>query len=157
MSSQETFHESHGNITCSLRRLIDVNVCTRELRRNPRLLIYGKCVAEEYPEIFKQFAKDRVALAVCLEAEHMNMVGFKLASMAARLDLKEIVVLTVDGSPHCVQLHMMVEEVNKFFSNRLNIKHIVIEEGRIVEIDSKCVKVARYLSRIQKLILRQST
>ena len=135
------------------RRLIDVNCCTKPLREKRRLLIYGKCVAEEYPSIFNLFAKDRVALAVCLEAEHMNMVGFKLASILCRIKLDEIVVLTVDGSPHCVQLHFMCEEVNRIFGGSLNIKHYVVEKGKAIEIPPKVVKYARYLSKIKKLLM----
>ncbi len=135
-----------------LRNLIDVNACPRELRRLRRLLIYGRCLRDEYPQVLEEYSKDRYPLSVCLEAEHMNMVGFKLASMVARLPLEEILVLTVDGSPHCVQLHMMVEEVNKLFGNKLNIRHLVIEGGKVIEVSPRCVKIARYLSKISRLL-----
>ncbi|RLE82954.1 MAG: 4Fe-4S ferredoxin [Thermoprotei archaeon] len=136
------------------RRLIDVNVCTRDLRATKRLLVYGKCVEEEYPSIFSKYSEGRVALSVCLEAEHMNTVGFKLASIVARIDLEEIVILTVDGSPHCIQLHFMAEEVNKMFGGKLPTKHLVIEEGKVVEVSPRVVKTARYLTKVKKLLLR---
>ena len=134
------------------RRLIDVNACARALRENPRLLIYGLCVADEHPHLFERLAAGRVPLGVCLEAEHMNMVALKLASIAARLPLEEVVVLTVDGSPHCVQLHFMVEEVNKILGGRLRVRHFVIERGKLIEIDERVVKTARYLSKVKRLL-----
>ena len=137
------------------RGLMDVNVCSRKIRNVKKLLIYGTCVRDEYPEIFSKFSKDRIPLAVCLEKEHFNMVALKLASLVARLDLEELVVLTVDGSPHCVQLHMVVEEVAKI-TRKLKARHFVIEEGKAIEVSEKAVKTARYLSRIQKLLNKAS-
>jgi len=134
-----------------VRELMTTNVAARDIRRKRRVLICGSCVVSEYPEIFEKYCEGRVPLIVCLEREHMNMVGFKIASMVARVPLEEIVVLTVDGSPHCVQLHMTVEEVRRIVGE-LNVRHVVIEGGRDVEVDSKCVKIARYLTKIQRML-----
>ncbi len=134
------------------RNLIDSNACPNLLRKLKKLLIYGRCLRDEHPNILNEFSRERYPLSVCLEAEHMNMVGFKLASMLARLPLKEILVLTVDGSPHCVQLHMMVEEVNKLFGNKFKIRHFVIEKGKAIEIEPECIRIARYLSKIKRLL-----
>ncbi|MCD6509546.1 MAG: 4Fe-4S ferredoxin [Thermoprotei archaeon] len=138
------------------RRLIDTNACPRDLRRKRKLLLFGRCLRDEHPEVLEKFADDYVPLSICLEAEHMNMVGFKLASMLARMPLKEIIVLTVDGSPHCVQLHMMVEEVNRIFNNKLNTRHFVVEGGKLIEVSRDCVKTARYLSKIKRLLEARS-
>lgn len=138
---------------CVYRKLLDVNVASRRIRLNPRILLYGTCVRDEYPEIFEKMAVERIPLAVCMEETHMNMVALKLASLTARIKLDELVVLTVDGSPHCVQLHMAVEEVDKIVGG-IRVKHYVIEGGRVIEIDPHYVKLARYLSRIKKLYER---
>lgn len=136
--------------------ILSMNVAGRGIRERRKLLIYGSCVEIEYPRLYNKYRRGRVPLKVCLEREHMNMVGFKVASMMARVDLDEIVVLTVDGSPHCVQLHMMMEEVEKITGKmgKLNVKHVVIENGKDIEVDSKCIKVARYLTKIQRLMER---
>ena len=133
------------------RKLMDVNVACRELRRVKRILLYGTCIRDEHPEIFERYAKGRVALAVCMEEEHFNMVALKLASMASRVALEEVVVLTVDGSPHCVQLHMVVEEVERIVG-KLPRMHLVVEGGKVVEVKPIHVKVARYLSRVKRLV-----
>jgi hypothetical protein len=132
------------------RKLLDVNVACRPFREAKRILVYGTCVRDEHPSVFEEYACGRVPLAVCMEEEHFNMVALKLASIAARVKLEELVVLTVDGSPHCLQLHMAVEEVDKIVGG-LPRKHVVVEEGKAVEVDKEIVKLARYLSRVQKL------
>ena len=137
------------------RRLMTVNVASRSIRRTRKLLLYGTCVRDEYPELFNSVAKDRTPLAVCLEDEHMNMVALKLASILARVKLDEVVVLTVDGSPHCVQLHMLVEEVDKIVGGFKRV-HLVIENGVLVEIPKECIKVCRYLTKIKKMLVKFS-
>ncbi len=134
------------------REFMTVNVCSRRFRRNKSLLLYGECVRDEYPDIFQQYAGERIPLAVCMEKEHVNIVGFKLAGLLARMDLEEIAVLTVDGSLHCVQLHFAVEEVEKILGKNLNRKHYVIEGRKVLEISKKAVKKARYLSYIQNTL-----
>ncbi|OYT61129.1 MAG: 4Fe-4S ferredoxin [Thermofilum sp. ex4484_15] len=134
------------------RRLQTYNSAGRELRLRRKLLIYGTCVRDEYPRILSDFSKGRVALAVCLEEEHFNMVGLKLASIVARVPLEELVILTVDGSPHCVQLHHLAEEVHKVAKNCPEPQHFVIEGGEAVKVDRKAVKLARYLSKVSKIL-----
>jgi len=138
------------------RKLLSFNAAGRELRDKKRLLIYGTCVRDEHKEIFQKFASERIPLAVCLEEDHFNMVALKLASIVARVDLDEIVVLTVDGSPHCVQLHHLVEEVERVTGKRVNVKHYVIEKKKAIEINRDIVKTARYLSKVKKLYERKS-
>ncbi len=150
--------QSRNNLNIEPRNFLSYNVAGEELRKKRKLLLYGTCIFNEYPDILKKWSKGRVPLSVCLEREHMNMVALKLASLLARIPLEELVILTVDGSPHCVQLHMTVEEVLKIVKNiTLKVKHLVIENGKVIEIDPKCVKIARYLSKIMKLLREKSS
>jgi hypothetical protein len=139
-------------MSLTYRRLTEFNVAGRELREKRRLLVYGSCIFNEYPDILSRFSEGRVALSVCLEAEHLNVVALKLASIFARVDLEEVVVLTVDGSPHCIQLHHAVEEARKVTGRQVNVRHFVIEGGEALEVSPEAVKVARYLSKIQRLL-----
>jgi len=136
------------------RKLLDVNVASRPFREAKRILVYGTCVRDEHPSVFEEYAFGRVPLAVCMEEEHFNMVALKLASIAARVKLEELVVLTVDGSPHCLQLHMVAEEVDRVVGG-LPRKHVVVEEGGAIEIEPEIVKVARYLSKVQRLARKE--
>jgi len=141
-------------MSLTYRRLTEFNVAGRELREKRRLLVYGSCIFNEYPDILSRFSEGRVALGVCLEAEHLNVVALKLASIFARVDLEEVVVLTVDGSPHCIQLHHAVEEARKVTGRQINVRHFVIEGGEALEVSAEAVKVARYLSKIQRLLTK---
>lgn len=133
------------------RDLMNHNVAGKTIRKLKRVLIYGTCVKYEHQKIYDLISQNRVPLAVCLEREHFNMVALKIASMLARVKLEELVVLTIDGSPHCVQLHMAIEEALKITKSKVSVKHLVIENGEVIEIPPYCVKLARYLSKIKKL------
>ncbi len=135
-----------------VRGLLSTNVGSREIREVGRLLLVGSCVIDEYPDIFEKYRVGRVPLKVCMEREHINMVALKIASILARLEIKEVVILTVDGSPHCISLHHAVEEAVKVSKSNTKVVHIVIERGKDITIDNKAVKIARYLSKVNKLI-----
>jgi len=131
--------------------LLSTNVKSKVLREGP-LLLYGTCVEAEAPEVFKEFSKARIPLSVCLEKEHMDKVGFKIATIIMTSDPKEITVLTMDGSPHCLQLHLAAEQAKRIAKSGVSIRHFVIEEDRSIEVSQDAVETARHLSRIQKLL-----
>ena len=78
------------------------------------------------------------------------MLGFKLLGMLARSGIKQLIVATVDGSMHCIQLHYLAEEVEKILAG-IERRHYVIERGQLVEVPSEAVKLSRFLSRITRL------
>ncbi len=136
-------------------KLLRINAGDRRAKEKGKLLIHGECIKDMWPQFFEKFSEDHFPAAVCLEAEHMNMVAFKLATIIKNIKPKEVTVLTVDGSPHCVQLHMMVEEVRKIVENlspHTNYKYYVVNKGELIEIPRECIKTSRYLSKIKKLI-----
>ncbi|MEM2136760.1 MAG: 4Fe-4S ferredoxin [Candidatus Methanomethylicia archaeon] len=132
------------------KNLLEVNSASRELREKGKLLLIGSCTIQEHPEIVEKYCENRAKLKVCLEREHFNMVCLKLASIISRIPIEEIVVLTVDGSPHCIQLHFMMNELEKITGKRLSIKHIVIYKGRDIEVGRERVKKARYLTKVSE-------
>ncbi len=131
--------------------LLSTNVKSKVLREGP-LLLYGTCVEAEAPGVFRELSKGRIPLSVCLHKEHMDKVGFKIATIIMTSDPKEITVLTVDGSPHCLQLHLAVEQAKRIAKSEANVKHFVIEGGKSVEVSQDAVETARHLSQIQKLL-----
>ncbi len=135
-------------------RLIDINAKSRLFRDKDKLLIIGRCVEVEHPWVLEEFPSDEYGvLSVCLEAEHVNMAGFKLAGILARGNYSEVVVVTVDGSLHCTQLHWMVEEVFKIISREeINRKHYVIYHGKLREVSLEAVRTSRYLYKVDRII-----
>jgi len=131
--------------------LLSTNINHSKLR-DSSLLVYGTCVEAEAQNIFKKLSKGRLSLHVCLEKEHMDKVGFKLAIILMTSKPREITVLTIDGSPHCLQLHFTVEQAKNITNSKVKITHYVIEHGKLIQISKDAVKTARHLSHIQKLL-----
>ena len=138
-------------------KLIDVNAKSRIFRNNDKLLIIGRCVEIEHPDVLQEFIKQGYSvLSVCLEAEHVNMIGFKLAGILARGNYREVSVLTVDGSMHCTQLHWMLEEVFKILGrNNIIRRHFVIYKGKLFEVTLRAVKTSRYLHKVDRLLMEE--
>jgi len=119
--------------------------------RGKKLLLYGSCI-EENPQYLENF-KDYTLLSFCPEKEHINMAFYKLMAMMSVAE--ELVVLTKDGSPHCVQLHYIAQEVLRYAERKFPLRHYVINRGEMIEISPEDVKISRYLSKIKRL--REST
>jgi hypothetical protein len=130
------------------RELLSAHVKSRYI--SEEILIFGSCTAIEHPEILKQF-KTSTKLHVCLEKFHIEQAAWKIAMIAKVNEIKSITVLTVDGSPHCLQLHFALEDLRKLFPN-LKIKHYVIEKSKLYEVSSEAVRTSRHLNAIEKLI-----
>lgn len=140
-----------GDVLYSLPRLIDVNVKSSLLRQANKILIVSRCLETEKPRVIEEYKKKGYAiLTACPEAEHINMLGFKLAGILARGAYEEVSVLTVDGSMHCTQLHWMVEEVFKITRATCGRRHFVVHKGEIVEISQDAVKKSRFLSWVTR-------
>ncbi|MEM0506048.1 MAG: 4Fe-4S ferredoxin [Thermosphaera sp.] len=132
-------------------RLLDTNAKSRVIRDKKKIMIFSRCMQEEHPSVLKEFEREYCLLSVCPEAEHVNMVGFKLAGILARGEYDELAVLTVDGSMHCTQIHWMVEEVFKTCKPKCERRHLVYINGQLVGVDQDTVKKSRFLSKISRL------
>lgn len=132
--------------------LLSTNVGSKHLRKFEKLLLVGTCITQEHLEIFQQYAQNRVCLHVCLETFHMNMAETKLACILKIHQPSEILVITVDGSPHCLQLHILVEDMCRYFDLDGRIDHIVVEKGKTHNISETAVRTARHLHKIQRLL-----
>ena len=134
--------------------LLETNLGDDELRKKRRILLTGTCLMCRYPDILENFQEKLNSPAhihICLETYHMDQVGYKLTLMIKYSDIEELTILTIDGSPHCLQLHYLAEDQRKFYPN-LRIAHFVIEKGTVHEIEPKAIKISRHLHKVQKLI-----
>ncbi len=137
-----------------LQHLMRINVGDKRLRKKDKLLIIGSCM-DRFPEIVKEYSEkdgDQAVLHVCLEETHVNQAGFKIGSIVKYSGISEITALTVDGSPHCVQLHYVIDDVKRHFAPEIETKHFVVEKGKVHEISTDAVKRSRHLSKIQKML-----
>ena len=134
--------------------LMRTNVGDARLREKGRLLIVGSCMYDRFPDIIRELSKngEDSVLHVCLEEMHINQVGFKIASIVRYSKISDLTILTADGSPHCVQLHYVIEDIKRHFTPELIIKHYVVEKGNLIEIGPDAVKRSRHLSKIEKML-----
>ncbi len=133
--------------------LLSLNASSRLLRERRRLIVYGKCLEVERPDLIEGLGNEAVVTWACPERDHINVISLKLASILARVSLKELTILTVDGSPHCVQLHHAAEEAVKVTkSGDLSVKHLVCRGDKLIEVSPLAVKVARYLGKVERLL-----
>jgi len=138
---------------CKYPRLIDSNAKSVLIRGSRKLLVVSRCLEVEKPRVLEDFkSKGYALLTACPEAEHVNMLGFKLAGVIARGDFEEVSVLTVDGSMHCTQLHWMLEEVFKIMGLEIARRHYVVHEGEVLEVSREVVKAARFLAKLAKAL-----
>ena len=133
--------------------LMRTNVGDRSLREKGNLLLIGSCMEKRFPEIVKKYSEmdeGYAVLHICLEEIHVNQAGFKIASIIRYSGMKKVTVLTIDGSPHCVQLHYVVEDIKRHFTSEIETAHYVVEKGKVVDVSASTVKRSRHLSKIQK-------
>lgn len=134
--------------------LMRTNVGNKRLRDNSNLLLIGSCI-DRFPDIVKDLCKKEgrpSILHICLEETHVNQAGFKIGSIVKYANIRKIAVLTIDGSPHCVQLHYVVEDIKRHFAPEIETVHYVIEKGSLHVVSSDAVKRSRHLSKIQSML-----
>ncbi len=120
--------------------------------KNSNILLVGDCVENVNPKIFEKMSRNKVVLTYCPEREGALGYG-KLASIIRASKPLSITVLTIDGSPHCLQLHTSVNEAIFDTKEKINQKHYVLLDGKeLIEISPEAIRIARYLSLVQKLI-----
>ena len=139
---------------CEIQHLMRTNVGDQTLRDKGGLLLIGSCM-ERYPDIVKSLSErdgGLTVLHVCLEETHVNQAGFKIGSIIKYAGITGVTVLTIDGSPHCVQLHYVVEDIKRHFAPEISTKHYVLEKGEVYEVSAEAVKRSRHLSKIEKMM-----
>ncbi len=135
--------------------LMSINVGDRRLREKGQLLLVGSCINSRFPGIVEEYReKDggQAVLHVCLEEMHVNHAGFKIGSIIRYSSMNKVTVLTVDGSPHCVQLHFVVEDLRSHFTPDIETAHFVVEKGKVHQVSPKAVKRARHLSKLESML-----
>ena len=130
-----------------------INVGDPRLRERGKILLIGSCMNDRYPEVVKEHRESDggfAVLSVCLEETHANQAGFKIGSIVRYSQISRLTALTVDGSPHCVQLHFLIEDIKRHFTPEVETDHYVVEKGVVHQVSAAAVKRARHLSKIEK-------
>lgn len=116
------------------------------------MIIVGSCLLQMAPEAYKELNKISSNIyEVCLEKEHLNMVVTKVIGMLARGKIKNLVFATVDKSPHCIQLHYVVKELeNAINLDNIKITNYVAVDNKLVEIPIEVIGISKNLARLKE-------
>ncbi len=132
-------------------KLLETHVKSSFLKQTS-ILIVGECIQNAFPNVYKRFTKGRVVLTSCPETENAALIMGKTATILACSNPKEVVVLTVDGSPYCFQLHAAVNQALFITEAEVPLRHVVIVESDVREVSAESVRVGRYLHLVQECI-----
>ena len=115
------------------------------------MIIVGSCLDRMQPEAFKELEQlSNNIYDVCLEKEHLNMVVTKIIGMLARGNIKKLVFATIDKSPHCVQLHYVVKELeNAMDISNIEVINYVAVDNKLIEIPIEIISLSKNLSKLK--------
>ena len=118
------------------------------------MIIVGSCIESMQPMAYKELEQISSNIYdVCLEKEHLNMVVTKIIGMVARGKIKRLIFATVDKSPHCVQLHYVVKELeNAIDLSNMEIVNYVAVDNKLVEIPLEVISVSKNLSKLNNIM-----
>lgn len=117
------------------------------------ILLTDTYIIDVAPEALTQFSKGRNVYSFCPELHHLDILGFKLCTIFRLKRVNSVTVLTKDGSPHSLQIHLMVQEAAEDTNfSKDKTSYYVWEKGVIHEVSDRAVRKSRHLSEIQKEI-----
>ena len=116
------------------------------------MIIVGSCLKNMTPNAFKQLEEiSKNIYEVCLEETHLNMVVTKIIGMVARKNIKKLIFATVDKSPHCIQLHYVVKELeNAIDLKEIEIINYVAQNDKLNEIPLEIIGLSKNLSKLKE-------
>lgn len=105
------------------------------------------------PELISKLAAGREVYSFCPELSHLDVLGLKLTTMFRIGKVTDLVVLTKDGSPHSMQIPLMVQEAaeNTNF-DKSKITYQALEGGKVYTIGDRTIRKARHYSEIEKIM-----
>lgn len=124
---------------------------------NETMIIMGTCLKQMQPEAYSKLMEiTQDIYEVCLEETHLNMVTTKIAGMIARKNIRNLIFATVDKSPHCIQLHYVIKELENMMDLRnITITNYVAVENELIEIPIEVISLSKNLSKLKDKISKE--
>ena len=118
------------------------------------MIIAGSCLERMQPKAFEELEQISSNIYdVCLEKEHLNMVVTKIIGMVARGKIKKLIFATVDKSPHCVQLHYVIKELeNAIDISNIEVINYVAVDNKLIEIPIEVISLSKNLSKLKEKV-----
>lgn len=116
------------------------------------MIIVGSCMEQMQPKAFEELKNiSNNIYDVCLEKDHLNMVVTKIIGMLARGKVKKLIFASVDKSPHCVQLHYVVKELeNAIDLSNIEIVNYVAVDNKLIDIPIDVISLSKNLSKLKE-------
>ena len=98
------------------------------------IIIVGTCLKNMQPEGYKKLEKiSKNIYSLCLENTHVNMAITKIGGMSRTGKVHNIIFVTVDESPHCIQIHYIQDELREMMNlENINIKNYVVVNDELI-------------------------
>lgn len=88
---------------------------------------------------------------VCLESFHMNMVAHKLSGFVETGKVKKMIFVSIDKSPHCIQLQYIRKEIGKHLKGfDVIYESYVVSKGDLVKISLDTISLSKNLAELSK-------
>ena len=120
--------------------------------KNAEIALVSSCLKAVSPRIWEELKKKYVVFVFCPELHGQTALYGKLASIIRSTHPKKIVVVTVEGSPHCFTMHAAVNEAMYILGESIPHEHYVVLNDKMIRISREAIRVARYLHIVDKLI-----
>ncbi len=105
------------------------------------------------PYAYNSLSEGRNVFSFCPELHHLDKLGFKLCTIFRLKRVKSLHVLTKDGSPHSMQIPLMVQEAAEDVGfDKANIRYFCLEGGQVHEISDLTIRKARHYSEIEQVL-----
>jgi hypothetical protein len=132
----------------SYRNILNCNIYDPVFK--DKFLIIGTCLEKMYPKILNNFEKEwKNIVRICLEQDHYNQLVAKLFDTLGAGNSHSVGFLTVDGSPHCVQVHYASKYLKRGLKVKVKFVHYVIEKsGKVFKVSMEEIDKSRNLSLV---------
>lgn len=117
------------------------------------MIIMGSCLPAMQPKAYEQLKEiSQNIYEICLEETHLNMAVTKMIGMVARGTVKKLIFATVDKSPHCIQLHYIVKELENMMNlEGIKIENYVAKDNQLVQIPIEVISLSKNLTQLKEI------
>ena len=118
------------------------------------IVIAGTCLKSMQPNGYKKLEKiSKNIYTLCLENTHVNMAITKIGGMIRTGKVHNIILATVDESPHCIQMHYIQDELREMMNlENINIKNYVVVNDELLEVSPKLILLSKKLSELKEKV-----
>jgi len=130
--------------------LLEQNIYDKDYKG--KFLVIGTCIPKLYPKVVRKFEREwKNLVSFCLEQFHYNQLFSKLFNIISANDVKKVGFLTVDGSPHCIQMHYVSKFLKRGLKKDVEFEHYVIrKDGKVFQVSMEAIDNSKDLSNAGK-------